>query len=352
MLQNTKAGLIAALLLGATSIASAQTTEKKDLAWTFNKGDKSTYTLHWGLDLGQSLRGPQPMDLVTFKVKVSYVLDQEVTAVDMNGATIKATIKSVKASTVTQAMGMPGPEEAYDSSKEGGSKVLAALKEAIGMALTFKMKKTGEVTEVKGGEEITAKLTVGLREAAQKAMAGGGGGGGMMGGMGAQTAAMALIAFENDSIKSALNMLNHVLPSTPGDTWSIEHEQKTKVGNMKFKGKYRFGDSSGGKTRISFKNDGEVSMTKAEGGGAPGLSSMVKDLKVVASKVKGLATFGPGHILNSEVTFVADAEGEATGMIKQRLQMMGGGAGGDMKLGMKYALTLRYERASAKKSEF
>lgn len=342
MLQTTKVGLVAVLILAASQFASAQTTEKKDLAWAFTKGDKSTYTLHWGLEIGQSIRGQQNMDMMSIKVNVAYVLDQEVTEVADGVATIKAKIKSLKADTVVQAMGMPGPKEAFDSENPDGAGILKFLGAAVGQEFTFKMKTSGEVTEVTGGEIMTMKLALALAEEAQKQPKGGGG---MPGMGGAQTAKMTLIAFADPSLKSALNMLNRVLPQEEGKTWTIKHELKTEVGTMSFAGKYRFGEGAAGKTRISFKNEGEVGMAKGEG--APGMAGMIKDLKVVESKVKGLSTFGTGHILNSEVDFMANAEGEPAGMLKQRLEMMGGG-----KLGLKYALKLRYERAGAKKSEF
>ena len=344
MHQTFKAGLVAALLLAASQFAAAQTTEKKDLAWAFNKGDKSSYTLHWGLEIGQSIRGQQTMEMGTIKVNVAYTLDQEVTEVTEGVATIKGKIKSIKASTSVAAMGMPGPEETYDSEKPDGAGILKFLEKALDQEIVFKMKTTGEVTEVTGGEAMTQLLAMALAEEAQKA-APNGGGGGMPGMGGAQTAQMALIAFADASLKSALNMLNRVLPSEEAETWDIDHELKTEVGTMSFTGKYKFGEAATGKTRINFKNEGEVTMKKGEG--AAGIQAMIKDLKVVDSKVKGLSTFGAGHILNSEVEFMADAEGEPAGMLKQRLEMMGGG-----KLGVKYGLKLRYERAGAKKSEF
>lgn len=345
MQRTLKAGLTAVLLLAATQFATAQTTEKKDLAWAFNKGDKSTYTLHWGLEIGQSIRGQQTMEMATIKVNVSYTLDQEVTEVAEGLATIKGKIKSIKASTSMAAMGMPGPEETYDSEKPDGAGILKFLAKALDQEIVFKMKTTGEVTEVTGGEALTQGLALALAEEAQKAAPNGGGGGGMPGMGGAQTARMALIAFADASLKSALNMLNRVLPTEAGEKWDIQHELKTEVGTMSFTGNYKFGESAAGKTRINFKNGGDVEMKKGEG--APGIQAMIKDLKVVDSKVKGLSTFGTGHILNSEVEFMADAEGEPAGMLKQRLEMMGGG-----KLGVKYGLKLRYERAGAKKSEF
>lgn len=342
MQQLFKAGLVAALLLAASQFATAQTTEKKDLSWAFNKGDTSTYTLHWGLNIAQSIRGQQTMEMANIKVNVSYTLDQEVTDVSDGVASIKGTIKSIRASTSVAAMGMPGPEETFDSEKPDGAGILKFLAKAVGQEITFKMKTDGEVTEVTGGEAMTQALALALAEEAQKAPKGQGG---MPGMGGAQTARMALIAFADASLKSALNMVNRILPTGEGDKWDIEHELKTEVGTMSFTGKYKFGEAAADKTRINFKNEGAVEMKKGEG--APGLQTMIKDLKVVDSKVTGLATFGSGHILNSEVEFMADAEGDPAGMLKQRLEMMGGG-----KLGVKYGLKLRYERAGAKKSEF
>lgn len=353
MLQSTRVGsagaLAATLILAASALAGAQTTETKDLAWKLEKGSKHQYSLNWQLSLGQSVRAAQNLDLVDFQIQVAYTLDQEVTEVTEGVASIKATFKTIKASVVMNAMGMPGAPEEFDSEAEGGSELLQALGKAIGESFTFKMDAQGKVTEVKGGTEVQQKLAAALEEAAQKQDAPPN----PMGIGGAQTAGMSLLAFEDGSIESALNLLNNVLPGAEGgESWTKDHEQKTKIGTMKFVGKYRLGEASPGKTQISFKNKGDVTMEKGDSSG-PGLAQMVKDLKVVESKVKGLASFGAGHILSSEVEFLADAEGIAPEMLKKRLEMMMGGGGGEMKLGLKYGLKLSYERkGESKQSDF
>ena len=349
MLQSTRVGLAAAFILAASALAGAQSTETKDLAWKLEKGAKHQYTLNWELQLGQSVRAAQNLDLVDFQISVAYSLDQEITAVEGGVASITATFKTIKASVVMNAMGMPGSPEAYDSEVEGGSELLQALGKALGESFSFKIDTQGKISEVKGGTEVQQKLAAALEEAAQKQNAPPN----PMGIGGAQTAGMALLAFEDGSIESALNLLNNVLPGAEGgESWTKDHEQKTKIGTMKFVGKYRLGEPAPGKTRIAFKNKGDVTMEKGDSSG-PGLAQMVKDLKVVDSKVKGLASFGSGHILDSEVEFMADAEGIAPEMLKKRLEMMMGGGGGEMKLGLKYGLKLRYERkGESKQSDF
>lgn len=354
MLQFTRAGLAAALLLAASTLAGAQTAEKPNLAWKLDKGSKHTYALDWNLELGQSVQpggAAQKMEMGAIQIQVGYTLEQEVTEVTDGVATVKATFKTIKATVGMNAMGMPGPQETYDSEQEGGSQFLVALGEAIGESVTFKMSTLGKVSEVSGGKAISDKITKVLEEALTKQ----GGQPSPMGMGPGQTAAMTLLAFEDGAIESALNMLNHVLPGEAGqETWNIDHAQKTKIGTMKFTGKYRFGEQAAGKTKINFKNKGDVSLEGGNAADGPGLTQMIKDLDVVASKVKGLATFGDGHIVDSEVEFMADAEGTAPEQLKKRLEMMMGGAnGGDMKMGVKYTLKLRYERqGSAQKSDF
>ena len=346
----------AALLIAAAGISTAQTSEKapaSDLAWTFSKDAKDSYTVSWDLKVKQGLSGAQPMDLATIGVKVTYLLDQVVTKVDGGKGAIKGTIKSLKVESGMDMMGMPGPKNSYDSEKpEGASAIMSALGKAVGGELTFHMSKQGEVSEVAGGDELAQKIQAAVQEAAMKQRQGGGGGGGGMGPMGnpeLQGAMLGSMAFMNESITGSLNLLHHVLPSekkAQGETWKIKQGLEVNVGSLSFTGVYKHDGSVKGKTRIGFKNDGEVKMAKKEGGmgGMPGLNL---DLTVTKSELKGLSTFGEGKLVDSEVSLDVSTEGEMPDMLKQRMQMMGGGVPEGTKLAIGYKLTLRTSRKDA-----
>lgn len=354
MLQSTRLGFLAALLIAFSASAQAQTAEQANLAWSFEKGSKNSYVLDWVLDLGQSVKtDQQDMPLGTISVKVSYTLEQEITAVEGGVATVKAIFKTVKGETGMMMMGMPGPVDTYDSTKEGGSELLSSLSKCLGESITFKMDSRGKVSEVSGGQAVGEKIMAALQDAMANQQ-GGQQQGPMAGAGAAQTVPLTLLAFEDGSVESALNMVCQVLPTEAGaKTWQIDHAQRSKIGGMKWTGKYRLGEAAEGATTITFKNLGDVELNKEEGGNdAPGLAQMVKDLKVVDSEVSGSSKFGAGHVIQSEVDFKADTQGTAPEMIKQRLEMMLGPQKGDMKLGVQYKLKLNYTRAKAKQSDF
>jgi hypothetical protein len=340
--------LAAAMLVAAVSAPSfAQTSEKSALAWTLTKGDKSDYALTWELTMKQGLAGPQAMELGNLRVKVVFKLDQTITAVEGDVASVSAKIKGIVSESEMQMMGMPMPKQSYDSgSPEGAAPMMAAMGKAVGETFTFKLTKQGKVSAVAGGDEIGKKVAAAMAEAAQKKR---GGRGGPMGGMANQGAALGAVAFQNKSLGSALNLLHNVLPAeskNKDDTWKIKQEMGMATGVMQFTGLYKHDGSTKGKVRISFKNEGEVAMKK----GGDDVNPMMKalgDMKVVKSKLRGLSTFGEGKLFDSEVSLDVASEGAIPPQLKQRMQMMGGGAEG-AKLAIGIQLTVRLVRGGAK----
>jgi hypothetical protein len=351
------------IALGAP-LAPAQdagTQQRAGLAWTLHQGDQLHYTYTWSLEQKTEV-GNMPMDQAN---EVVYGLDQQVTAVGEDGAaTIQATIRSLR---VRLGAGMMG-ELTYDSASDGEDNPFAWLGTMVGKSFTYTMKPTGEVTSVTGGDELRAAVTKAAHDQAAKRPNPGGMGGGEDGGMGMGMdpgAMMDMIAgpltviFTNDSLKSSLEVTNHVLPEAgaQGQTWTRPvAETIPNVGEVRFTGEYTNRGSAGPATRITVRASDEVQFTKSQGGGEASSDpqaemmrqmqrQMTDKLEVKKKDVSGTASFdgANGRLMDSEVVHDIEMEGPLPPM----MQAMMGQQGGDAKMKQTITLTLRYVQDAA-----
>lgn len=335
-------------------VALAQTQERAGLRVALKTGDTLGYTYTWTLDQKTELPG-MPMDETS---EVCYHLDQRVESVTDGLATVKATISSIK---VRLGAGMMG-EMSYDSATDDESNPFAWLRHVVGKAFTFKMKTTGEVTEVTGGEAIRQEVTAAVaREAAEQPAPGGMGGdqGGM--GMGMDPAAMMqmiaarlLVVFTDPSLMSSLEAVNHVLPDSgtaaDGATWTHPVvETLPNVGTLRFTGEFAHRGSARDAVRITTRAAGDVELERDRGEPSSDPQTemfrqmqrqMTEKLEVKRKTVNGTSSFdvARGRLIDSELVHEIVMEGPLPPMMAAML----GDQGKDAKLKQSVVLTLRY----------
>jgi hypothetical protein len=342
-------------------LANAQTAEQGPLRWTFAEGDTHSYVFNWDFvqkeDVGE-------MNFRDVKIKIRYALEETITKVDGGVASVDAKVTALEASVDPMMMGMPMGKMGYDSAADNEGNMLRVLRHAVGKSFTFKISTSGQVTAVAGGQAIRDAVDEAIKvemPAMLKKMGGGGGmgGGGMGGGgmgMGPEMVGMLAnrltVAFADETLESTLNLVNHVLPED-GTSESWTHDIKEKIpmlGSVTFKGKYTNQGVEDGKTRIRFKPDGKVELSKAESGGGSDAQEeekkAISTMEVKRTKVRGTAFFGKGKLVSSEVTQTIEAEGELPEMLKAQARP------GDSLL-TTFKLTLRYsEKAEDPKQRF
>jgi hypothetical protein len=346
---------LALLLLGLVAPAAlAQTQERAGLKVQFKTGDTLGYTYTWTLDQKTELPG-MPMDETS---EVCYHLDQRVESVTDGVATVQATISSIK---VRLGAGMMG-EMAYDSATDDESNPFAWLRHVVGKTFTFKMKTTGEVTEVTGGEAIRQEVTEAVtREAAANPAPGGMGGDGGGMGMGMDPAAMMqmiaarlMVVFTDPSLKSSLEVVNHVLPDSgaaaEGGTWTHPVVVTLpNVGTLRFTGEFAHRGSARDAVRITTRASDEIVLERD--GGQPSSDpqtemfrqmqkQMTEKLEVKRKAVNGTSSFdvARGRLIDAELVHEIVMEGPLPPMMAAML----GDQGKDAKLKQTVVLTLRY----------
>jgi hypothetical protein len=142
-------------LLAAPGVALA---ESVDLRPKFEKGAEATYTLALSAD-NQYTMGAATGDAQKQHVEQELGLRLNVKEVDPEkGATVDLVYESIKFKTEG---GMMAAE--FDSKqpadKDAGNMVAEAFRPLVGMTLTLTVDKDGNVTEVKGGEELSKGMT-------------------------------------------------------------------------------------------------------------------------------------------------------------------------------------------------
>lgn len=346
---------VALIGLGAP-VALAQTQERAGLQVRLQPGDAMRYSYTWTLEQKTELPG-MPMEETS---EVAYALDQQVESVTDGVATVRATIRTLR---VRLGAGMMG-ELTYDSTKDGESSPFAWLRHVVDKSFTFKMKTTGEVTEVTGGDAIRDEVTaaVAAESADQPAPGGMGGGGGM--GMGMDPGAMMqmiagrlTVVFGDESLKSSLCVVNHVLPeagtpATEGATWShpvVEH--LPNVGTVRFTGEFAHRGGAGDAVRITTRATDEVQLERDQGAPSddPNVEmmrqmqrQMTEKLEVTKKTVRGTSSFdvARGRLIDSELVHDIQMEGPLPAMMAAMLGEQAKGA----KLKQSIVLTLRYSQ--------
>lgn len=317
----------AALVLACGLSAPAQTAEKTKLAWSLKVGDELYYAFTWNFSQKEDLGNMNAKD---FKIRIHYTLTKRVTAVTDGVATIEATISSIAASVEPTLMGMPMGKMEYDSTTDNEASMLRAVRHAKGKTITFKLASNGVISDVSGGQAIRDAVSVAAeansKEMAKKMNEGGGGGGGAMGGMMGpemigMLAARLTVAFDDETLRSTLNAVNHVLPDVgseavaEGDRWEHDIVEKLpQLGTFSFRGRYTHKGTTNGTTRLKMKpvGDAKLERDESEGGGnefQEKEKDSLKDMKVLFTRVKGSATFGNGRLIASEIIQKIVSEG-------------------------------------------
>lgn len=348
-----------ALAVLAPSAAPAQdkTQTRGGLRLQLKQGDTFRYTFTWTMEDKKELPG---MPLEETK-EVAYVLDQRVTEVGADGlATIQATFADIRA---RMGAGMMG-EITFDSKTDTTDNPVAWLRHINGKTISYKMRPTGEVTEVTGGDAMRTEVSKAIREEvqAQARQGGGMGGGGGEMPMGMDPAAMVemiagqvTVVFTDAALRSSLEAVNHVLPDAAdkkeGDTWTRPFEERLPaVGTIRFGAEYAFRGAAQGNARIALRAADEVTMEKDPGepSNDPTVEmmrqmqrSMTENLEIKRKSVSGAASFdmNAGRLLDSEVVHEFEMEGPLPPMMRA---MMGDQGGADPKMKQQITLTLRY----------
>lgn len=328
MLRTVIGGLALLIVCGQ---AEAQTAERSALRWDLKSGDTLKYSFKWEFqqkaDVGQ-------LAYQDVKVLIHYTLTQTVKSVDGGTATIDAEVTSLNASADPTMMGMPMGKMGFDSANDKEGNLLRVLRHAVGKTFSFKLSPTGKVSGVKGGQAIRDAVSEAIKTEMpemMKKMGGGGMGGGMgmMGpGMVGTLASRLTVAFDDETLTTTLGIVNHVLPDSPtteGGSWTRDIVEKLpELGSVSFKGKYTHKGVVDGAAQIAFKPDGKVELERAEApGGTDAQEAEKKDMatmKVLSTKVRGLASFKDNRIAVSVVDQTIEAEGEVPDMIKPQVR--------------------------------
>lgn len=343
-------GLSLALIALAGPAALAQTQERAGLQVKLKQGDQMRYSYTWTLEQKTELPG-MPLEETS---EVAYALDQQVEGVTDGVATVRATIKNLR---VRLGAGMMG-ELTYDSTTDGESNPFSWLRHVVDKSFTYKIKGTGEVTEVTGGDAIRDEVTKAVERDAANQRGGGGdmGGGGM--GMGMDpgmmmqmVAARLTVVFTDESLKSSLGVVNHVLPdagaaANEGTTWSRPVvERLPNVGTLRFTGEFAHRGGAADAVRITARATDDVQLEREKGEAGDNMMAemqrqMTEKLEVTRKSVAGTASFdvARGRLLDSEMVHEIDMEGPLPAMMAA---MLGEQAKGT-KLKQSIVLTLRY----------
>ncbi|MCO5164882.1 MAG: DUF6263 family protein [Planctomycetes bacterium] len=348
------ASLALALVGLVAPSALAQTAERAGLGLQLKAGDQLRYKLTWALDQKMNLGGQE----MPQALEVECALDQRVKGVDAGVATIEATIAGVRA-----RVGLgPFGEMDYDSTAaHDESSPFAWIREAIGKSFEIKMKTTGQVVEVTGADAIRDRMMATLEEKAAKQQ-GGGGMGGMGMGMGmdpAMLTAQAVVVFADEAMKTALDVLNHVLPeegaAKEGDTWDRPiAETIPSLGTLSFTGRFTHRGGAGSAVRLAWQAADEIQMRRDQGRGSDDpreqmaremQRQMTEKLEVKRKEVSGRVSFdaAAGRIIDSEAVHRIDMEGPLPPMIAGMM----GPEGKNAKMKQDVVLTLRYVRADS-----
>ncbi|MCW8137424.1 MAG: hypothetical protein KIT58_00790 [Planctomycetota bacterium] len=347
------ASLALALVGLVAPTALAQTAERAGLGLQLKAGDELRYKLTWSLDQKMNLGGQE----MPQALEVECALDQRVKAFDNGVATIEATITAVRA---RLGLGPFGDMDYDTAAPQDEANPFAWIREAIGKSFQFKLKTTGEVLEVTGGDAIRDRMTAVLEEKAARQQGGGGGGMGGMGmGMGmdpGMLTAQAVVVFADESMKSALGVLNHVLPDAgaakEGDAWERPIVEKIpSLGTLSFTSRITHRGGAGSAVRLAWQASDEVQLRRDQGGRsddpreqmAREMQRQLTDkLEVKRKAVSGTVSFdaAAGRIIDSEATHRIDMEGPLPPM----LAGMMGPEGKNAKMKQDVVLTLRYVR--------
>lgn len=345
-----------ALALLASS-AAAQTQERAGLRWQLKQGDQVRYDLTWALDQKIDMGGQE----IPQAMQVQLTLDQVVTSAAADATTLEATISAIKANVGMGPMG----EMEYDSGAPADpNNPFAWVGSAIGKKFSFTMKPNGEVTSVTGADAIQEELTAVLQKGIEERMQRQGGGGGDMGMMGmgmdpAMLTSQAVIVFGDGSMKSALGILNHVLPDTgkakEGDTYSRPMtETMPAVGTLTFTQQFSVSGAAGSAVRMGWKAGDDLKMERDSTAGKPGAAddpmkqmerAMMEKLEVKRKAVSGSASFdgGRSRLIDSEAVHEIDLEGPLPPMIAAMM----GPEGKNAKMKQAIVITLRYAENTA-----
>ncbi|MDC3379108.1 DUF6263 family protein [Planctomycetota bacterium] len=353
----------AALFAAAVSPATAQTSERSALEWSFSDGDERYYQMSWILEIKSEMPG-LPMPPQNQEFEIVYGLSERVTAVSADGsATIEATVASIRA---RMGMGMMG-EVAFDSDSDAGAESpMRSLGAAVGQSFGYTRTKTGAVSNLTGMENVSSAIASAAAASIPEGGGQGGGGGGMGGGMGMDlgamipqlAAGMGSLIFSDQMMASGMSLMHHVLPSeakSQGDTWTRPVTQTLPgIGSLQYDAEYTHQGSSAAGTRLSFRVPGEIEMVEPEANGAgdDAMSGMLEELmnsmsgnesEITRKAASGTATFGDGRLIDSEARQEVDSEGPLPAMV----QMMLGEEAEGKRMQRNVALTLRLQEKEA-----
>ncbi|NMM46960.1 DUF6263 family protein [Marinigracilibium pacificum] len=142
-------------ILGVLVLASF-TIYKKDISYSFNKGDKFKYSYASDVTMIQTIMSQKQ----EIKSNSTYVFDMNV--VESSGSTskIEAVVSAFKSSTSSN-----GQVTEYDSENEaekGGGAMGGLYKSFVGHTYSFDIDNNGTITNVKGADELIEKIMTSL----------------------------------------------------------------------------------------------------------------------------------------------------------------------------------------------
>jgi hypothetical protein len=313
------------LILAGLGLLRAQEAEEPKpagegvlLRWDFEKGEKIKYSFRSERDVDQAVG---EMQRITMNHKESFWITLEVTDITEQGPYgMKCTFDAVKASFKMPMIG----EFSYDSTEKGEEKkenekpapeepkkgeteprkgeegaeepkkeldpYSKAWSKLPGSTFTFKLSRRGEVSNVKGGDEIGKKLLEGLTVHPQI------------------TPHLAIIQqiFSNRGLKESLEGILFTVPEekvSKGSTWQKEKEIGLKVCTLVMTRKYEVAEFGATKGRECAKIVGTATYKKIDkpGGSEDPMAAMM-NLKVKEGSGKGNIRFAKekGRVVKSD----------------------------------------------------
>ncbi len=303
----------------ALALAPALAGDTKDgWGWTLTKGEKVRHAYVANVEAATEIMG-MPLK-ATHNSRLELV--EETTEVKDDVASIEATIARIviKIQMPTQGGGNQsmafdsdqgkdekGKKKADDDDDEDGGKspLEGAVRPAIGQKFTFKMAKDGSITEVKGLEEITAKLSH-------------------------QQGQMASMLLDPEVLQQLLEAHRHLFPApgTTGDSWDIPTTiTLPNMGLLVFKRTITpKGKTDGGEKLDELGVKPEIKPTD-KGAGAPNpMMAALGKPKVKETSFTGHAVFAKdkGQLVSDELV------AKMTSEFGIDPKMMGGGGGKKM----------------------
>lgn len=341
--------VVLASLLPAAAQDGTQERAPGGLAWNLKAGDRLPYTLTFLMEETIELKGMMPpQQQVT---EVVYGSTHEVKSVDGDVATIEATVDSIKARI---GLGMMG-EMAYDSQSDDTLNPMRGVRHAIGKKFSYKLSRTGKISDVSGGDAAVAEITQAMSGEAPPP-SDDQGMGGMFGFDPAMVAGQAsqqliTVLFADKGLSSILELVNAVLPEDPAAaTWKRAVDLNLAgAGSLKFNAEQANAGAADGNVKISSKiQDLEFERDLSNGQGGPmaeQMKQMMGDSTVTRKDAHGSGTFSSaqGRLVDSELVVELDSEGDLPPFLKAMMNQQGGNVPADVKMNRGTVVTLRYK---------